>query len=688
VVAITGTKPAAAAEGLNPQQLRAVRHQGGPLVILAGAGTGKTRTLVARLAELIVGGVPPGRILLVTFSRRAADEMVRRAGALTDVGVARQIHAGTFHAIAHRLLRRYGAVVGLADAWSVLDAGDTGELMGLVRAELAAAVGTGAPRRRFPRSATLASIYSRVVNAGTCLADVVATDFPWCLDDVEAIAAIFGAYTDRKRVAGLVDFDDLLLFWRAATEHPTLGPVLAGLYDHVLVDEYQDTNVVQADIVAGLCTTGAGLTVVGDAAQAIYGFRAATARNLTDFAERFAGATTVTLEQNYRSTGPILALANAVVADLAEGGEQRLWTTRRDGRRPTLATCPDEASQADAVCDVILEHYETGIALRHQAVLARASSHTDLLEIELRRRHIPFVKFGGLHFVETAHVRDLVACLRVLDNPWDELAWPRVLGLLEGVGPATTARVTAELGVGRRRRAHDPLSIFIGPDRPRIRTDAGELDELATALADCQAPGLGASEQVERLSRALDPLIRRRYDHAEMRLRDFTAVARSAGRTTSRSALVADLTLSAPRSTGDLAGPPVLDDDWITLSTVHSAKGGEWRVVHVVHAADGMFPSDLATSTPDGIDEERRLFYVALTRARDHLHLYAPLRYHHRGANGRGDRHGWAQRSRFLPPAVEPLLDHRAVRGAPDEVPLGDHAPVVGALDATLRALW
>jgi DNA helicase-2/ATP-dependent DNA helicase PcrA len=690
------------AEGLNAQQRRAVDHDGGPLLVVAGAGTGKTRTLVARLARLIGDGVAPERIALLTFSRRAADDMVRRAGALTDVAVARRMEAGTFHAVAHRLLRVHGAAVGLGEGWSVVDAGDAIELMGLVRADVraadvrAAGAKGGDRRQRFPKAQTLASIYSRVVNAGLPLAGVVEGAFPWCSQDVGTIAEIFAAYTERKRKGGLLDFDDLLLFWRAATSHPTLGPAMAGRYDHVLVDEYQDTNGIQADILAGLCAPAdgratAGLTVVGDDAQAIYGFRSASVRNLLDFTSRFTGATTVVLEQNYRSTQPTLDLANAVLDGMAEGHAKRLWTTRRGGRRPMLATCADEATQVDAVCDVIIEHNEQGVALRDQAVLVRAAHHTDLLELELHRRHLPFVKFGGLRFVEAAHVRDLAACLRILDHPWDELAWPRVLGLLDGVGPATVTRLLADLGVRPRLirpAGADPVSVFVGPDRPRVRTPADELGALVTALDDCRRPGLGAGAQVERLALALDPLIRRRYDHAEVRLRDFAALAAASAAGASRAALIADLALGPPSSTGDLAGTPQLDDDWLTLSTVHSAKGGEWRVVHVIHAADGMFPSDLATGDADGIDEERRLFYVALTRAQDHLHLYAPLRYHHGGAMGRGDRHSWAQRSRFLPPSVDSLLDQCAVRSPPPERAGGEHLVVAGTVDEFLGSLW
>jgi DNA helicase II / ATP-dependent DNA helicase PcrA len=685
-------------EGLNEAQRRAVDHDGGPLLILAGAGTGKTRTLVARLARLIAEGTPPERILLVTFSRRAADQMTRRASSLIDQAgaprrvqaVAGAIDAGTFHAVAYRLLRRHGAAVGLGDGFSVLDAGDAADLMQLARAELAAAA-----RRRFPRKETLLSVYSRVVNARVPLAEALDRWFPWCRDDREGIAEVFSAYVERKRVGGMLDFDDLLLAWAAMAADPALGPALADRWDHILVDEYQDTNVVQADILRHLRAGRPGLTVVGDDAQAIYSFRAATVRNLLDFADDFPGATRVTLDCNYRSTQPVLDLANAVVAEMDEGFRTALWAERAGGRRPVLATCPDEGGQAAAVCDVILEHRERGVALRDQVVLFRSSHHSDLLEVELRRRRIPFVKHGGLKFLEAAHIRDLLAVLRVLDNPWDEMAWQRIFQLVDGVGPATASRLLDELGVQPRRPRDggaDPLSVLAGPGRPTIgRGGEGdtELAELGAALADCAAGDLGAGAQVERLRVALDPLLRRRYDRAEIRLRDLDALAHLAMDSPSRSRLVADLTLDPPVSTGDLAGVPSLDDDYLTLSTVHSAKGGEWRSVHVIHAADGMFPSDLATGDAAGIDEERRLFYVALTRAQDDLHVYAPLRYHHASAGSSGDRHGYAPRTRFLPPAVDHLLEHRAVRslGHDESLPAAAQ-PVVTTIGAQLRSLW
>jgi DNA helicase II / ATP-dependent DNA helicase PcrA len=672
--------------GLDETQRRAVDHDGPALLIVAGAGTGKTRTLVARLARLITSGVAPDRLMLVTFSRRAADEMIRRVGPLVGADLARRVHAGTFHSIAHRLLRQHGERFGLGGGFSVLDQGDMADLMHLARQSISVQTAEER-RRRFPRKDTLVSVYSRVVNSGEPLRDVLVRSFPWVQEHETAIAAIFDAYTQRKREQSLLDFDDLLLYWRAAALDPIVGPVLAGAYDHILVDELQDTNRLQADIVAGLRTGGRAVTVVGDDAQAIYAFRAATVHNMLDFPGRFPDTTVITLERNYRSTQPILDLANAVLADANAGYEKHLWTTALDGGRPVLATCPDEGAQAEAVADLILEHHESGVALRKQAVLFRSAHHSDLLELELRRRKIPFVKYGGLRFLEAAHVRDLLAALRVLDNPRDELAWYRLLQLLEGMGPAGARKAMDALGVHEPGR--DVLACFVEGDGVLPTKAAADGELLRSALADCRSESLPPGAQIDRLRLGLEPLLRRRYDNAEVRLRDLDALGRVAGVYESRARMVAELTLDPPSSTGDLAGPPLLDDDYVILSTVHSAKGGEWRVVHLIHAADGLFPSDMATGDQEGIEEERRLFYVALTRAQQHLHVYAPLRYHHGGPFGRGDAHSYGQRTRFLPPSVDRLLEHRPVRAsrADTAVPVPAIA-LPSAVDDGLRRLW
>jgi DNA helicase-2/ATP-dependent DNA helicase PcrA len=707
---------------LNPEQRAAMEHGDGPLLVLAGAGSGKTATLACRVAHLIGTGVEPSRICLLTFSRRAAQEMLARAAGLSGAAAGR-VWGGTFHAVANRVLRIHGHRLGLHPSFTVMDQADTVDLLGLVRHDLlASGEGVSRPGRRFPRAETLADMYSRTVNAQRPLSSVLPRDFPWCADEASGVRAVFEAYTVRKREQHLVDFDDLLLWWRALALADGGAGVMARLWDHVLVDEYQDTNALQAGIVDALRPDGTGVTVVGDDAQAIYGFRAATCRNILEFPRRFAGTTVIRLERNYRSAPPILAVANAVMAGAASGFAKTLRAERTGRRRPVLRVCEDEAAEAEAVCEAVLAHREDGVALRNQAVLFRATHHADLLELALARRDIPYVKYGGLRFLDAGHVRDLVALLRLLDNPWDELAWSRVLRLLEGVGEATARKVMVELGVRDRPRTVRPRgsgdadfevapdgSLGAGPTGPlvtplarliatppRVPAQAGpELAGLRAALAACCDGCLPGGDtpppgvQVERLRRWLVPVVTRRYRSAPARLADLELVQGVAARYASRGAFVAELTLDPPASTGDLAGPPALDDDWLVLSTVHSAKGGEWDVVHVLHLADGMFPSDMACRDPGAIDEERRLLYVAVTRARDGLELNLPRRYHHRRF-GASDTHSYTQRCRFLTEEVTALMD-RVQAGPPvwaGPVPAVGPPGGTGPVDGLLAGLW
>ncbi|HEV2309021.1 MAG TPA: ATP-dependent helicase, partial [Acidimicrobiia bacterium] len=640
------TSPPALAElELNPAQRRVVEHGDGPLLVVAGAGTGKTNTLAARVAALLARGVVPERILLLTFTRRAAAEMLERAGRLTDPTTSRRVWGGTFHAMAHRLLRVHGAALGLDAAFSVLDQADAADLMGLVRGECAAET-----HGRFPRQDTLLAIYSRVANTQRPLRDVLADAFPWCSVDAATLAGIFREYVERKTAQHLLDFDDLLLYWARATADEHVGERLAGLFDHVLVDEYQDTNALQAEIVRAMTRRSQGVMAVGDDAQAIYGFRAATVRNILDFPAVHPGTSIITLEENYRSTPSVLAVANAVIAEARERHDKALWSRRPDARRPRLVHCADEPAQASAVCDAVLAHHDTGIRLQDQAVLFRAAHHSDLLEVELARRNVPFVKFGGLRFLESAHIKDLLALLRILDNVYDELAWFRTLRLADGVGPATARRLLGTLGVRPRNHAGATPEERLRPVVSQVpRAARPDLATLADALEACADEARAEPrEQVAHLRRALDPMVRRHYHRPEARLQDYEELEHLAAGYRSRGQLVAELVLDPPASTGDLAGPPLLDEDYLVLSTVHSAKGGEWDAVHLLHAADGMFPSDMATGRPEEIEEERRLFYVAVTRARDHLHVYFPLRYYHR-RGGLDDAHHYAQLTRFLP---------------------------------------
>jgi DNA helicase II / ATP-dependent DNA helicase PcrA len=666
---------------LNPEQREAATHTDGPLLIIAGAGTGKTKTLASRVAWLISQGLAPERILLLTFTRRAAAEMLARAARIAGENATSRVWGGTFHATANRLLRQHGRLVGLQPEFTVCDQEDGADLMNLIRADLH--LGQGG--RRFPKKNTLIAIYSRTVNSQVKLSEVVRKWFPWCLDELEGMRRLFKVYTEKKRAQNVLDYDDLLLFWRALNKSE-----MPARFDHVLVDEYQDTNTIQADILRALPGLDGRITVVGDDAQSIYSFRAATVRNILDFPEHFAGARVVKLEQNYRSTQPILDCSNAVMAEAQEQYEKNLYTRRGGEEKPEIVTCLDEAEQCVQVCQRILARYEEGVPLKNQAVLFRASHHSDQLEVELSRRNIPFVKYGGLKFVEAAHVKDMVALLRLMENPGDTLSWYRVLVLLNGVGPSSALRTIAALGEGGT-----PLQTLLKnpPEVPPAARE--EFEALRQAVAHCTGAGLEGqgggqlppAAQIERIRKFYEPVFRRAYDNAEVRLRDLDQLEQIAAGYKSRSQFITDLTLDPPTSTQDLAGPPLLDEDFLILSTIHSAKGCEWDAVHVLHAADGAIPSDMATGNDEEIEEERRLLYVAMTRAKNRLTLYFPLRYYHSG-RGFTDRHTYAQLTRFIPRKAMGLF---VQTGGHTAVSLDIHPPAgsaAEAVDRNLDELW
>lgn len=662
-------------EGLDDAQVAAATHGETPLVVIAGAGTGKTRTLTSRVAWLLDRGTPPERILLLTFTRRAADDMLARAAALVGAAPgARRPSGGTFHAVAHRFIAAYAGSLGLSQGFTVLDLAEAADAMDLLRGRFGLA-GTGV---RLPRSATLVEVYGRCVNTQRPLHEVLASDYPWCEQHLDAIAELFGAFTARKRAASLLDFDDLLLYWRGLLGHEQLGPHLAGQFDHVLVDEYQDVNGLQVDIVRALRPDGRGLTAVGDDAQAIYGFRGADARHLHDLATAWPDATVIRLERNFRSRQPILDLANAVRPS-ASGGLLHLHSDRPVGVRPRLVRCHDAPAEARAVADGILEALDRGVALRQQAVLVRAAHHSDLVEVELSVRRVPYRKYGGLRFLETAHVKDFVTAARLLVNPHDDVAWFRLLRLHQGIGPAR-ARALVEL---LRPETEDvlarwPEAVAASPARSRSAV-AATFDGLAVARSR-GTPG----EQAHAVLVVLRPLILARYADAAARLGDLERLSAAAATVGDLSAWLAELTLDPPVSTGGQAGAPHLDEDFVVISTIHSAKGLEWSVVHVPHVVDGAFPSDMALTSEAGLAEERRLLYVAVTRARDELTLYAPLRMpHHR--RGSDDRHSFAPVSRFVDAAATAVLDVEEVTPVRPPVPTGVTAPVTIDLDPLWR---
>jgi DNA helicase-2/ATP-dependent DNA helicase PcrA len=672
---------------LNDRQREAASFGDQPLRVIAGPGTGKTTTLTARVEYLLDQGIQPERILLLTFTRRSAREILSRVRALRASTHVQRVAGGTFHSVAHQTLRRHHTVVGLGEGFGVLDHGDAADLLDLVRGDLRLLSND----RRLPRKNTLAALYSRTVNTGEALREVMAEHTPWCVDHHEQVGTLFSAFVNRKRALGLLDFDDLLLFWRAAVEDDALGATLAACYDHVLVDEFQDVNLLQLDVLRGLRRSDPRVTMVGDDAQAIYGFRGASPRFLLDAPDYFDGLVTITLDVNYRSSGAILEVANAIAADAPEGFGAVL---REDqpvlgAGAPQLVHCADERHQSEVVADRVLELYEEGVALQEQAVLVRAAHHSADLEIELSRRRIPFVKYGGLRYLEAAHVKDLLAAFRLADNPRDEVAWFRLLQLLPGVGPAKARRIIDAL---RDERRTLPLSFAQVEHRwsgalDLVPAHTREASSQLVASMTARTHELPMAH-AQRIRDALTPFIVASYQDSAARLEDLGALVLACNDTTRLSDVAAEQVLEAPLSTGDFAGPPMVDEDWLVLSTVHSAKGLEFDTVHVLHAADGNFPSDMALGSPEGLEEERRLFYVAITRARRHLSIYVPLRYHHHRVR---DDHSWAQPSRFLSSAVRLTLEEKHHESPRLEaLDLAALAPIEGPalVEGRLSKLW
>ena len=678
---------------LDAEQRAAVAHGAGgqdapALLLIAGAGSGKTTTLAARVARLVLDGADPQRIMLLSFSRRAAQELQRRVAAAlhralrlpaTQPGPALP-WAGTFHSVGARLLREYARHIGLPADFSVLDRGDAEDLMGLQRQ----ALGLGDRRLRFPLKSTCLAIHSRCVNSGEALRDVLRAQFPWCEVHEVELRVLFQSYTTEKLRQHLLDFDDLLLWWSQLMAEPVMAARVGSRFDHVLVDEYQDTNRLQAGIVRALRPHGSGVTAVGDDAQAIYGFRAADVRNILDFPAQYTPpARVLGLTRNYRSSQPILDAANTLMAQAAESYAKRLWTTRGGGERPWLVSVPDEAAQATWVADQVLEHRERGVALRHQAVLFRASQHSAPLELELTRRHIPFVKFGGLRFLDTAHVRDLLSLLRWAANPRHRLAAFRVAQLVAGVGPAHARRLQQAL-----QTAADPVQALREFTPPTAsRADWERLLQLWMRLH--AQPAWPAP--MDLACAWLEAELPRLHDDAAARaadLRQLAHIARSYG---SAERFLTELTLEPPELGSDLAGPALRDDDYLILSTMHSAKGQEWKAVYLLNTVDGCVPSDLACDDARQLDEERRLLYVAMTRAREHLQVIVPQRFHVTQQAAYGSRHLHALPSRFLEPALRALMQEvqpEAVAEAPS--PAAD-APTEGdAIDLASRvaARW
>jgi len=669
-------------ESLNREQRAVVNHGEGPLLVIAGAGSGKTHTLAHRVARLIRDGADPLRILLLTFTRRAAAELTRRANNIAGRernGNAHLPWAGTFHGVANRLLRLHARTVGLDPAFTLLDREDAADLLDRLRHQS----DLSRTERRFPRKGTCLSIYSRAMNTRAPLREILERSFPWCLEWEPHLRALFGRYTDAKLGRQVLDYDDLLLYWFHLLEDPDVARQVSQRFDHVLVDEYQDTNTIQADILKRLCPTGRGVTVVGDDAQSIYSFRAATVRNILDFPGQFEPAATVlTLTQNYRSTTGILDASNAVMGLASERFTKDLFTERRGGSKPQLVTVADEDAQVAWVAEQILAQRESGILLKQQAVLFRSSHHSDALELELGRRNIPFVKFGGLRFLEAAHIKDITACLRWAENRRDTSAAFRVVQLLPGVGPKHAEHVCRAM-----LETDDGPATAIGAlmPPPSARDDWAGLLTLFARLTSADTPWVG---QLGLIRQWYEPYLETLYDNARTRMGDVDQLERLADAAPSREQFLSELTLDPPDVTGAPAGPPHRDEDYLILSTIHSAKGQEWDTVFVLNVVDGCMPSDLATGSSAEIEEERRLLYVAMTRAKNRLDLIHPVRFFIRQQHRRGDRTVVTPRSRFLPEVILNRFERVSPRDRGALAPGTPTSVVRIDVAARLRSLW
>ena len=586
--------------------------------------------------------------------------------------------SGTFHAIGARLLREYALDIGLSNTFTIHDREDSADLMNLVRHDL----GFSKTDKRFPMKGTCLSIYSRVVNAEAPLGEVLGSYFPWCAEWEAELRKLFGAYVEAKQKQNVLDYDDLLLYWAQMMIEGTVARDIADRFDHVLVDEYQDTNRLQASILLALKPNGRGLTVVGDDAQSIYSFRAATVRNILDFPGHFSPkAEIITLERNYRSTQPILAAANAVIDLASERFTKNLWSDRASAERPYLVTVADDTAQAGYIVERVLENREASIALKSQAVLFRASHHSASLEVELTRRNVPFVKFGGLKFLEAAHIKDALAVLRWAQNIRDRVAGFRVAQLLPGIGPSSAARLLDCMA-----ERIDPIHALSGFRPPAAAAEHWQEFEATISMLRRNVAGWPA--ELDLVCRWYRPHLERIHEDAVLREADLVQLTQIASTYSSRERFLTELTLDPPDATSDEAGVPLLDEDYLILSTIHSAKGQEWTSVFLLNAVDGCLPSDLATGSTPEIEEERRLLYVAMTRAKDQLHLMVPQRFFTHGQRSTGDLHVYAQRTRFIPNSV---LDQFKSRSWPppksvSEVDGRTREPV--DVRAKMRRMW
>jgi len=610
------------AEALNAPQLQAVMFDDGPLLVIAGAGSGKTRTLTYRVARLVEDGVSPAAILLLTFTRKASSEMLSRASRLLD-NRCDKVSGGTFHSYANSVLRRYAAAIGFSTGYSILDRADTVSLIGMAKKEL----GLTSKKHAFPRNQTLANIFSKAINKAKSIEDLVYDDFPHFFSNLDAIRALFEAYKQRKVQHNFLDYDDLLVFlFRLLKEQPQIRDKISSAYRYIMVDEYQDTNHLQAEILYQLASRNNNVMAVGDDSQSIYAFRGANFKNIMDFPRIFTGTTIIGLEENYRSVQPILTLTNAIIARAAEKYEKKLFTRKTGNTPPLLVDTGNENNQSQFITARLKEIAREGVPLNQIAVLFRASFHSFDLEIELTREQIPFIKVGGFKFMESAHIKDVLAHLKVIVNPHDRLSWFRLLLLLDKVGPKTAHDLYEAIANERAGYA----GIFTIDKKNKKHAGLTRLSELFAKIDS--GPPLSVVEMGAAVLNYYQPILGSKYDDHPKRIKDLEQLLIIMERYRSLDSFLIDMALEPPGSSiGDTLSAGEHQNDRLVLSTIHSAKGLEWHTVFIIWALDGRFPSIHALDDPDDLEEELRLMYVAATRAKEKLFITYPSQVFERG---------------------------------------------------------
>jgi len=599
---------------LNEQQYKAVTSIDGSHLIIAGAGTGKTRTLVYRVAYLVENGVKPESILLLTFTRKAANEMMKRASNILDARCSK-IAGGTFHSFANYILRRYAEVLDYSNNFTVIDRPDSESLIGYIITNL----GLNKRERRFPTRKTVTKILSKSINTGLSVKEILNDEYPQYVVDEKDIIKIGSAYNSGKRTRNIMDYDDLLLnMVKLLNENSSIRKKISNTYKYVMVDEYQDTNHLQAQYASLIASEHGNIMAVGDDAQSIYSFRGANFKNIIDFPKIFPNTEVHTIEQNYRSTQPILDLTNKVIENATEKYSKELFTDIEGNVKPIFITPKNKEEQARFICQKVLELRNDGIELNNIGVLFRAGFHSNELEILLNEQNIPFVKYGGIKFIEAAHVKDVIAILRVTYNLSDSIAWIRILQLIPGIGAKTADFFVSE--IIEKGNGIDSL-VVKELDNKKYYPDLQKLHRLLNNILETKDEPL---RMFPKILKYYQPIIKQKYDDFKKRIQDLDSLLEISDRYSKTESFLTDMSLEPPESSQVGVEPTDSDDEKLILSTVHSAKGLEWHTVFIIHLLDGMFPSAYSVNSQESIEEERRIFYVGCTRAKKNLFLLSP----------------------------------------------------------------